>query len=96
MFQIMANPCVYKSRWGWTADHSLDGALGGVSWDIGTGRGMLVEATQGTWLTGTAFEHNTLYNYNLHSASNVYAGMQQCETPYWQGNGSPRNAPDPW
>ena len=57
---------------------------------------MLVESTQGTWLVGTAFEHNTLYNYNLHSAKNVYAGMQQTETAYWQGQGSKQDTPGPW
>lgn len=55
-----------------------------------------MESTQGTWLTGTAFEHNTLYNYNLHAAAKVFVGMQQSETPYWQGEGSANNAPDPW
>lgn len=94
LLHLTASSSAYiENMWGWTADHSLDG---GATWNIATGRGMLVESTQGTWLTGTAFEHNTLYNYNFHAASNVYAGMQQCETPYWQGNESPRNAPDPW
>jgi glucan 1,3-beta-glucosidase len=57
---------------------------------------MLVEATKATWLVGTAFEHNTLYQYNLNNAQNVYIGMQQSETPYWQGSGSPSLAPAPW
>jgi hypothetical protein len=56
---------------------------------------MLVESTHATWLTGTGFEHNTIYNYNLHRAANVYAGLQQAETPYWQGPGSKQNAPAP-
>lgn len=57
---------------------------------------MLVEATKGTWLIGTGFEHNTLYNYNLHHAQNVFAAMQQTETAYWQGESSLQNAPAPW
>lgn len=57
---------------------------------------MLIEATAATWLLGTAFEHNTLYRYNLNSAKNVYIGMQQSETPYWQGTGSSSLAPSPW
>ena len=56
----------------------------------------MVESTKATWLTGTGFEHNTLYNYNLHNAINVYAGLQQTETAYWQGAGSQQNAPGPW
>jgi glucan 1,3-beta-glucosidase len=57
---------------------------------------MLVEATKATWLVGTAFEHNTLYQYNLNNAQNVYIGMQQSEAPYWQGSGSASLAPAPW
>ena len=79
----------------WTADHSLDGGNSDI---ISTGRGMLLESTRGTWLTGTAFEHNTLYNYNFVSASNAFASMQQCETPYWRGPGLQYNnsAQYPW
>lgn len=82
-----------ENMWGWTADHSLE--RGGHQ-NIATGRGLLVEATKGTWLVGTAFEHNTLYNYNLHKAQNVFASMQQTETAYWQGNGTRQPAPSPW
>jgi glucan 1,3-beta-glucosidase len=82
-----------EDMWGWTADHDLDANNNEV---ISTGRGALVEATRGTWLVGTAFEHNTLYQYNLAAAENVYVGMQQSETPYWQGTGTPAQAPAPW
>jgi hypothetical protein len=33
---------------------------------------------------GTAFEHSLLYQYNLNGARNVYMGMIQTETPYFQ------------
>jgi glucan 1,3-beta-glucosidase len=82
-----------EDMWGWTADHDLDGDYNQL---ISTGRGALIESTLGTWLVGTAFEHNTLYQYNLVSASNVFIGMQQSETPYWQGIGGPALAPAPW
>ena len=82
-----------QNIWVWTADHNLDG---GPLQQISTGRGLLVEATKGTWLTGTSSEHNWLYNYNLHNAQNVYAGMQQTESPYMQGNGATHLAPAPW
>ncbi|KAJ9226453.1 CAZyme family GH55 [Paecilomyces variotii] len=81
-----------ENMWGWTADHDLDG---NNNQTIATGRGILVEATKGTWLVGTAFEHNTLYQYNFNNASNVFSSMQQSETPYWQGPGS-EYAPAPW
>ena len=94
MLHLTSSSSTYvENMWGWTADHSLDG---GPVQNIATGRGLLIEATKGTWLTGTAFEHNTLYNYNLHNAQNVFAGMQQTETAYWQGVGSQQNAPAPW
>lgn len=82
-----------ENMWGWTADHDLDGGNGQT---ISTGRGLLVEATAATWLLGTAFEHNTLYQYNINAAKNVFIAMQQSETPYWQGAGSPSLAPAPW
>ncbi|KAL2831101.1 pectate lyase superfamily protein-domain-containing protein [Aspergillus cavernicola] len=81
-----------ENMWGWTADHDLDGSNGQT---ISTGRGLLVEATAGTWLVGTAFEHHTLYQYNFESARNVFSTMQQSESPYWQGPGNAL-APSPW
>ncbi|CAI7588609.1 unnamed protein product [Penicillium pancosmium] len=83
-----------ENFWGWTADHNLDG--GSSKTIISTGRGVLVEATKGTWLTGTGSEHHWLYNYNFHAAQNVYAGLLQTESPYMQGNGATQTAPAPW
>jgi glucan 1,3-beta-glucosidase len=74
---------------------------GGNGQNIATGRGILIESSsasnggRGTWLVGTAFEHNTLYQYNFHNAKDVYAGMQQSETPYWQGPGFASDVLDP-
>lgn len=82
-----------ENMWGWTADHSLDG---GPNQNIAVGRGALIESTKGAWLIGTSFEHNTLYQYNIHSAKNVYIAMQQTETAYWQGYGTSEQAPGPW
>jgi glucan 1,3-beta-glucosidase len=79
-----------ENAWLWSADHDLDGDY---NQQIGTGRGMLVEAQQGTWLVGTGSEHHTLYAYQFNNAQNVFAAMQQVETPYWQP--TPR-APNPW
>ncbi|EED13452.1 exo-beta-1,3-glucanase, putative [Talaromyces stipitatus ATCC 10500] len=81
-----------ENMWGWTADHDLDGNNGQT---ISTGRGMLIEATKGTWLVGTAMEHHTLYQYNYNNAKNVVSTFQQSETPYWQGPGNDI-APIPW
>lgn len=80
---------------GWTADHDLDGGPGSGDFQISVGRGALIEATKGTWLVGTAMEHNTLYQFNFNGAANVASVFQQSETPYWQGPGN-IFAPAPW
>ena len=82
-----------ENMWGWTTDHSLE--RGGHQ-NIATGRGIPVEARGGAWISGPGFEHHNLYGYNLRNAQNVYAGLQQSETAYWQGVGSFQNAPVPW
>ncbi|KAJ5133945.1 Ribonucleotide reductase class I alpha subunit [Penicillium atrosanguineum] len=95
VMHLTASSSAYiENFWGWTADHNLDG--GSNYTVISTGRGVLVEATKGTWLIGTGSEHNWLYNYNFHSAQNVYAGMLQTESPYMQGDGATQTAPAPW
>jgi pectate lyase-like protein len=83
-----------ENVWGWTADHNMDDSTSPII--ISTGRGLLVEATKGTWLPGTGFEHNWLYNYNFNQAQNVFAGMLQSETPYMQGSGAIKTVPAPW
>lgn len=88
-----------ENMWAWTADHDLDDGGKNTKQSISTGRGMLIEATAGTWLHGTAVEHNTVYQYNFLSAKNVFVGLQQSEAPYWQGPGAASSsllAPAPW
>lgn len=93
MLHLTNTSSVYiENMWGWTADHDLDDR--NVS-TVSVGRGALIEATKGTWLVGTAMEHNTLYQYNFYNAANVFTAMQQSETPYWQGVGGDI-APQPW
>ncbi|KAH8671305.1 pectate lyase superfamily protein-domain-containing protein [Xylariales sp. PMI_506] len=82
-----------ENVWGWVADHSLDDD---VAQNIAVGRGALIESVKPTWLVGSSFEHSTLYQYSLNGASNVYIGMQQTESPYWQGGDQPEYAPAPW
>ena len=92
MLHLTSTSSAYiKNLSGWTADHNLDGGTGYTV--TSTGRGILVEATKGTWLTRSGPEHNWLYNNNFHSAQNVYAGILQSETPYMQGNGATQAAP---
>ncbi|KAH8810931.1 pectin lyase fold/virulence factor [Xylogone sp. PMI_703] len=72
-----------ENMWAWTADHSLDK---GGSRVIATGRGVLIESTEATWMMGTASKHHTLYAYNVVNAQNVVFFFQQIESPYWQPN----------
>ncbi|KAL8787319.1 MAG: hypothetical protein Q9195_007814 [Heterodermia aff. obscurata] len=96
LVHLTASSSTYiENMWAWTADHDLDDSGRNAKQSISTGRGMLIEATAGTWLHGTAVEHNTLYQYNFHTARNVFVGLQQSETPYWQGSSS-LLAPAPW
>jgi hypothetical protein len=75
-----------ENTWGWTSDHSLDGPdFGQIT--VYNGRGILIESSPGAvWLYGTAAEHNVLYQYQIHGAQNVFMGMIQTETAYWQSN----------
>lgn len=66
-------------------DHDLDNGLAQSQISIYTGRGVLVESTDGpTWLYGTQSEHNVFYQYQLSNTKNVFMTMVQSETPYWQ------------
>ncbi|KAK3360165.1 pectate lyase superfamily protein-domain-containing protein [Lasiosphaeria hispida] len=84
--------------WGWVADHGLDPSLdpATAAQTIAVGRGALVESAGPTWLVGTSFEHCVLYQYALRGAEDVYMALQQTESPYWQGAGTPHRAPAPW
>ena len=75
----------FDNTWWWVADHELDNNPHDQI-DIFNGRGVLVEATKGTWFWGTASEHSVLYNYQLSNAQNVFMGLIQTETAYFQGN----------
>ncbi|KAF9767224.1 hypothetical protein IL306_000235 [Fusarium sp. DS 682] len=71
-----------ENCWLWTADHDVDGS---GQLDIYTGRGLLIESTEGTfWLYGTSSEHHALYQYNLVSTKNIFMGQIQTETAYYQ------------
>ncbi|KAK3370651.1 pectate lyase superfamily protein-domain-containing protein, partial [Podospora didyma] len=73
----------FENMWGWTADHDLE-MLDGTQIDIYTGRGILIESVNPTWLYGTGFEHAVMYQYMVHGANNLFMGLIQTETPYFQ------------
>ncbi|PWY64049.1 pectin lyase-like protein [Aspergillus heteromorphus CBS 117.55] len=74
-----------ENTWFWTADHELDLSDHGQI-NVYNGRGVLIETQEAAWLWGTASEHNQLYNYQVSSAKNVFMGLIQTETPYYQAN----------
>ncbi|KAJ5096772.1 hypothetical protein N7456_007493 [Penicillium angulare] len=76
-----------ENTWMWTADHELDLA-DHAQINVFTGRGILIESQGPVWLWGTASEHHQLYNYQVSNAKNVFMGLIQTETPYYQSNPS--------
>ncbi|KAL4871218.1 hypothetical protein BDV12DRAFT_164421 [Aspergillus spectabilis] len=74
-----------ENVWSWTADHELDRSDYNQI-NIYNGRGILVESKGPVWMYGTAAEHNQLYNYQVTNAENVFMGLIQTETPYYQAN----------
>ncbi|KAF8595217.1 exo-beta-1-3-glucanase [Ceratobasidium sp. AG-I] len=88
--QITSTATAYlENVWVWTADHDLEDA-NESQLDIYTGRGILSQSTNGpVWLIGTGSEHHVLYQYNIVNSKNVYAGLIQTETPYYQPSPAP-------
>jgi hypothetical protein len=86
MFHATPSASVYlENCWFWVSDHELDLADHNQV-DIYNGRGVLIESQGPVWLYGTASEHSVLYNYQLSNAKNIYMGLIQTETPYYQTN----------
>ncbi|CAG8893629.1 unnamed protein product [Penicillium egyptiacum] len=74
-----------ENTWFWTADHELD-LKDHNQINVYTARGVLIESQNPVWLWGTSSEHHQLYNYQISSAKNVFMGLIQSETPYYQSN----------
>ncbi|KAE8355097.1 pectate lyase superfamily protein-domain-containing protein [Aspergillus coremiiformis] len=74
-----------ENSWFWTADHELD-LPDHNQINIYNGRGVYIESQGPVWLYGTASEHHQLYNYQVANAKNVFMGLIQTETPYYQAN----------
>ncbi|KAJ7059263.1 pectate lyase superfamily protein-domain-containing protein [Mycena amicta] len=74
----------FENVWVWNADHDLDDP-NQTRLNVFSGRGILVESAKGpVWLVGTASEHHVIYQYAFNNAQNIYAGLIQTETPYFQ------------
>lgn len=86
LFHITEKASGYlENAWFWTADHELD-LSDHNQINVYNGRGVLIESNGPVWLYGTASEHNQLYNYQVSNAKNVFMGLIQTETPYYQDN----------
>ncbi|KIO31553.1 glycoside hydrolase family 55 protein [Tulasnella calospora MUT 4182] len=73
-----------EGTWVWTADHDLEDQ-DQRQIDVYTGRGILSESKNGpVWLIGTASEHASIVQYSFYNSKNVYAGLIQTETAYYQ------------
>jgi len=87
----------FENIWLWGADHMIDDpdleseSNPMVQTSIYIARGFLIESVKPTWLYGTASEHAVFYQYNFHGAANIYAGMLQTESPYYQPTPAPPN-----
>ncbi len=85
----------FENMWLWVADHMIDDPdlvdanNTMVQNSVYAARGMLIESTNPTWLYGTASEHAVFYQYNFHKAQNIFAGMIQTESPYYQPTPNP-------
>ena len=81
-----ASGLYHENNWLWTADHDVDDpTLTQIS--VYTGRGVLIESATGSiWLWGTGSEHNQRYQFNLVNTKNIFLGLVQTETPYYQPN----------
>lgn len=74
----------FENMWAWVADHDLDDAQNTMV-TVAVARGILIESADGpTWFYGTASEHSMLYQYNFYNTTNMFAGMIQTESPYFQ------------
>lgn len=74
----------FENVWGWVADHDLDDPKNTMV-TVAVARGFLIESKDGpTWLYGTASEHSILYQCNFYNTGNLFAGMIQTESPYFQ------------
>ena len=86
LFHLTEKASAYlENAWFWTADHELD-LPDHNQINVYNGRGVLIESNGPAWLFGTASEHNQLYNYQISDSSNVFLGLIQTETPYYQAN----------
>jgi glucan 1,3-beta-glucosidase len=70
-----------ENVWGWVADHDIDERK---QINVYNPRGILIESQGPMWMYGTAMEHHSLYQYNFYGAKNIFIGVMQTESAYYQ------------
>lgn len=75
-----------ENNWIWTADHDIEDPQN-TQISVFSGRGILVESEKGRiWMLATCAEHHVKYQYQFVNTRNVWIGLIQTETPYYQPN----------
>jgi hypothetical protein len=72
-----------ENVWAWTAAHDMDTSAR-TQINVYIGRGILIESQGPAWMYGTALEHSVMYQYQVSQAQDLYMGMIQTESPYYQ------------
>ncbi|KAL2885982.1 Glucan 1,3-beta-glucosidase [Ceratocystis lukuohia] len=89
-----ASGLYHENCWIWVSDHDLeDPSYSQIT--IYAGRGVFIESKDGRiWISGSGSEHHVLYQYQLANTKDIYMGLIQSETPYFQPN-PPASRPFP-
>ncbi|KAL5611507.1 hypothetical protein BROUX41_000899 [Berkeleyomyces rouxiae] len=89
-----ASGLYHENCWIWVSDHDLeDPSYAQIT--IYSGRGIFIESVDGRiWISGSGSEHHVLYQYQLANTKEIYMGLIQSETPYFQPN-PPASRPFP-
>ena len=75
-----------ENNWIWVADHDIEDPESAQVSVFG-GRGVLIESAKGRiWLVASCAEHFVKYQYQLVNTHNIWMGLIQSETPYYQPN----------
>ncbi|KAK2759213.1 hypothetical protein CKAH01_16720 [Colletotrichum kahawae] len=74
----------FENAWFWVADHVISNSPKITKQNLPALLGVLVESIGPVWLYGTGSEHCVLYQYQTVNAANIFMGMIQSESPYFQ------------
>lgn len=101
MLHVTEQSSIYmENMWFWVADHNIEDRAGSQI-NVYVARGVLINSRGPSWVYGTSNEHSSLYQWQLAGAEDIYLGMIQSETAYYEAGQSkatdlysPGQAPD--